>query len=69
MRKDIEDLTQQREELTQQRDLAQSRLEHLIRVTGMDQSSLPWVCFIFHSLKEKLKLLSHIITYNYVGGV
>lgn len=34
------------EEVTQQRDLAESRLEHLIRVTGTDRNSLPWVNFL-----------------------
>lgn len=31
------------EELTQQRDRAESRLDYLIRVTGTDPNSLPWV--------------------------
>ncbi|KVI06504.1 hypothetical protein Ccrd_015148, partial [Cynara cardunculus var. scolymus] len=38
----IEKMEKEIEELTQQRDLAQSRLEHLLRVTGVDQNSLPW---------------------------
>ena len=33
------------EELTQQRDLAESRLEHLMQVNGIERNSLPWVCF------------------------
>ncbi|KAJ0830874.1 putative kinesin-like protein [Helianthus annuus] len=36
------------EELTQQRDRAESRLDYLIRVTGTDPNSLPWVGFFFH---------------------
>ncbi|KAI3761232.1 hypothetical protein L1987_51644 [Smallanthus sonchifolius] len=30
------------EKLTQQRDIAEARLDHLIRVTGTDPNSLPW---------------------------
>ncbi|KAJ0436661.1 putative plus-end-directed kinesin ATPase [Helianthus annuus] len=39
------------EELTQQRDRAESRLDYLIRVTGTDPNSLPWVGFFFHRVK------------------
>ncbi|KAF5758297.1 putative plus-end-directed kinesin ATPase [Helianthus annuus] len=38
----IEKMGKEIEELTQQRDRAESRLDYLIRVTGTDPNSLPW---------------------------
>ncbi|KAI3521930.1 hypothetical protein L1887_11406 [Cichorium endivia] len=38
----IENMEEKIEELTQQRDLAESRLDHLMHVNGIDRSSLPW---------------------------
>ncbi|KAD2805906.1 hypothetical protein E3N88_39283 [Mikania micrantha] len=43
MKLKLEKMEKEIEELTQQRDLAESRLDHLIRVTGTDPNSLPWV--------------------------
>ncbi|KAI3777469.1 hypothetical protein L1987_47269 [Smallanthus sonchifolius] len=42
MKLQIKKMGKEREELTQQRDLAEARLDHLIRVTGTDPNSLPW---------------------------
>ncbi|KAD1462626.1 hypothetical protein E3N88_42796 [Mikania micrantha] len=43
MKLKLEKMEKEIEELTQQRDLAESRLDHLIRVTGTDPNSLPWM--------------------------
>ncbi|XP_076947640.1 kinesin-like protein KIN-7C [Bidens hawaiensis] len=42
----IEKMAKEIEELTQQRDRAESRLDYLIRVTGIDPNSLPWLGLI-----------------------
>nr|KAJ0187231.1 hypothetical protein LSAT_V11C900502090 [Lactuca sativa] len=38
----LEKIEEKMEELTQQRDLAESRLEHLMQVNGIERNSLPW---------------------------
>ncbi|KAL7606073.1 hypothetical protein Lser_V15G18652 [Lactuca serriola] len=38
----LEKMEEKMEELTEQRDLAESRLEHLMQVNGIDRNSLPW---------------------------
>ncbi|KAJ0760615.1 putative plus-end-directed kinesin ATPase [Helianthus annuus] len=40
----IQKMEQEIKELTQERDLARSRLDELLRAAGVDQNSLQWVC-------------------------
>ncbi|KAL8217643.1 hypothetical protein R6Q57_021016 [Mikania cordata] len=54
MKLKLEKMEKEIEELTQQRDLAESRLDHLIRVTGTDPNSLPSVGFTSKIRTENL---------------
>ena len=48
----VKQLEKEVRELTKQRDLAESRVEDLLRMVGNDQGSRQWVCIVVNLLKN-----------------
>ena len=48
----VKQLEKEVRELTKQRDLAESRVEDLLRIVGNDQGSRQWVCIVVKLLQN-----------------